>query len=85
MTNCNSCGILIEFVENGFKPDGKKKWKVLNAETKQVHKCPNWKRKDNTDDPFRMIGNDNQKIINKGVKCCICKKYTELGFCHHKI
>lgn len=85
MTNCNSCGILIEFVENGFKPDGKTKWKVLNAETKQVHKCPNWKRKDNTDDPFRMIGNDNQKIINKGVKCCICKKYTELGFCHHKI
>ena len=85
MTNCNSCGILIEFVENGFKPDGKTKWKVLNAETKQVHKCPNWKRKDNTDDPFRMIGNDNQKIINKGVKCCICKKYTDLGFCHHKI
>ena len=85
MTNCNSCGILIEFQENGFKPDGKIKWKVLNFETKQVHKCPMWKRKDNTDDPFRMIGNDNQKIINKGVKCCICKKYTDLGFCHHKI
>lgn len=83
MTNCNSCGILIEFQENGFKPDGKTKWKVLNAETKQVHKCPKWQRKDNTDDPFRASGN-YKSAKNKGVQCCICKKFTE-GYCWHKI
>ena len=83
MTNCNSCGILIEFVENGFKPDGKTKWKVLNAETKQVHKCPKWQRKDNTDDPFRASGKENS-AKNKGVQCCICKKFTE-GYCWHRI
>ena len=83
MTNCNSCGILIEFAENGFKPDGRIKWKVLNAETKQVHKCPNWKRKEDTNDPFGNSGKDTQ-AKNKGVQCCICKKFTE-GSCWHRI
>lgn len=83
MTNCNSCGILIEFQEDGFKPDGKTKWKVLNAETKQVHKCPAWKRKNDNNDPFGNSGKDTQAKY-KGVKCCICKKFTEES-CHHKI
>ena len=71
MTNCNLCGILISFVENGFKPDGKIKWKVLNAETNQPHICPKWKRKDNDKDPF----DDNRLTIkNDGSRCPICKK-----------
>jgi hypothetical protein len=84
MTNCNSCGILISFVENGFKPDGKIKWKVLNAETNLVHKCPNWKPKNSTSDPFGNSDKDTQ-AKNKGVKCPICKKYTIQGFCFHKL
>jgi predicted Zn-ribbon and HTH transcriptional regulator len=78
MTNCNSCGILISFVENGFKPDGKIKWKVLNAETNLVHKCPNWK-------PIGYNSNKDTQVKNNSVKCPICKKYTIQGFCFHKL
>jgi hypothetical protein len=74
LPNCNSCGILIEFVENGFKSDGKIKWKVLNGETKQIHICPKWKPKEI---PIEKRG--------RGIKCPICKKYTESGSCFHKL